>query len=254
MKYTLLVLVFLSSFAFADCEQFTPYGQPTVQTNTTIICRSGYVLDYDLAAKIPKWTAYTTDSKNSTGCAERESSFKPDTSLSPYSQSRIVDYAKSGYDIGHMVPASDMAYSKTTESESFIFSNTSPQVPSLNRGIWKNLETKVKEWAVIREHTLLIYSGNIYTSNSKRIGPDNVVVPDKLWKIIVDTETDETLAYIFTQNNLPSLLPAETSIANIEALTGLRIPVGTANKGAVNHAWDADYTAYHKTKKTSCQL
>ena len=59
-----------------------------------------------------------------------------------------ADYRNSGYDRGHLCPAGDMAFSEIAMSESFYMSNISPQVPSFNRGIWKTLEQKVRDWSL----------------------------------------------------------------------------------------------------------
>ena len=74
------------------------------------------------------------------------------------------DYLKSGYDKGHLAPAADMKYSTTTMKESFYFSNMSPQKPEFNRGIWKELEEQVRNWAQIYD-TVYIVTGPILSDN-----------------------------------------------------------------------------------------
>lgn len=66
-------------------------------------------------------------------------------------------------------------------------SNMSPQHPSLNRGIWKKLEEKVRDWAVDNEE-LYIVTGPIFQEGTeyKTIGPNSVTVPDYYYKVILD--------------------------------------------------------------------
>ena len=68
---------------------------------------------------------------------------------------RDADYKASGYDRGHLAPAADMGWSTQAMQESFYYSNMSPQLPAFNRGIWKQLEELVRDWA-IAEDTILI--------------------------------------------------------------------------------------------------
>lgn len=95
------------------------------------------------------------------------------------------DYAHSGYDRGHMCPSGDMAFSEKAQAETFYMSNITPQKPKFNRGIWKRLEEKVRDWAKEND-SLYIVVGAIYSKRPKRIGRDKVAVPAKFYKVIVD--------------------------------------------------------------------
>ena len=54
------------------------------------------------------------------------------------------DYTNSGYDKGHMYPC-DLAQSYSDMHASFNLKNSVPQDPSLNRGLWKVLESRVSK-------------------------------------------------------------------------------------------------------------
>ncbi len=47
--------------------------------------------------------------------------------------------------------AEDNRCDKQGMDESFYFSNMTPQVPQLNRGVWKSLETEVREAAAVAD-------------------------------------------------------------------------------------------------------
>lgn len=81
--------------------------------------------------------AYTLTAKNlQSKQVRRRDRFKsdPEVKIHPV---RPKDYAKSGYDKGHLAPAADMTYSLASMRNSFLMTNISPQIPGCNRGIWK---------------------------------------------------------------------------------------------------------------------
>ena len=68
--------------------------------------------------------------------------------------------------------------------ESFFMSNISPQSPQLNRGIWKELEELVREWAVT-DSAILIATGPLLSPELKRLGKNRVAIPNAFYKVIV---------------------------------------------------------------------
>lgn len=154
----------------------------------------------------------------------RSNDFQPDPDLEPGQRAELVDYAKSGYDRGHMAPAGDMRWDKDAMTESFFLSNMSPQNGiGMNRGIWKDLEDKVRGWAIARWE-LYIYTGPIYeTGTPKTIGPNHVAVPAHFYKIIFDPIKVEAIAFIMPNaalktKDLPKYI---VTINEIETKTGL---------------------------------
>ena len=92
------------------------------------------------------------------------------------------DYTKSGYDRGHLCPAADMDFNPVAMEESFFMSNISPQAPEFNRGIWKDLETEVRNWAK-KEKKIYVVTGPVFRDNKGTIGEDKVTVPGYFFKI-----------------------------------------------------------------------
>jgi len=147
-----------------------------------VICRKAYAAAPDLDAKVPQWVVYRLRPEDSVGCEPRTNRFEPDQSLPINSRATNRDYARSGYDIGHMANAADMACDPSVQEESFILSNAAPQTPRLNRGAWKLLETYVRAWAH-GGRSMSIYVGGIWNDSSSAIG-NGVKVPDNFYKII----------------------------------------------------------------------
>ena len=86
-------------------------------------------------------------------------------------------------------------------SESFFLTNMIPQVPNNNRGIWKQLETKVRDY-VLKNNDVYVVSGPIYEKGYAVIG-NNVGIPTKVYKVIVDVKNQKSAAYIFPNTPLP---------------------------------------------------
>lgn len=133
------------------------------------------------------------------------------------------DYAKSGYDRGHMAPAADMAFDKRAMQESFYFSNMSPQHPSLNRGAWKELEDCVRDWA-IRDSAVYVVSGNVVAKHPKTIGKKGVAVPSYIYKAVLSPyiASPQAIAFLF-KNEAASGEPYEYAISvdSLERFVGI---------------------------------
>ena len=68
--------------------------------------------------------------------------------------------------------------------ESFYFSNMCPQHPQLNRRGWKNLEEKIRDWA-IADSAVIVICGPIIERESKTIGKNKVAVPQQFFKVVL---------------------------------------------------------------------
>ena len=175
--------------------------------------------------------------KNSSKNASRSNDFRPDPNISTGSAS-LADYKKSGYDRGHLSPAADFAFDEEAMSKTFYMSNMSPQAGSFNRGIWKDLEAQVREWAGIFGRVYVV-SGPILekrASEYKTIGENAVVVPEFYYKVLLaplyadeadkatpeDAESVLALAFIFPNEKCEGTLDDyETTVDEVEARTGL---------------------------------
>lgn len=237
------------------CQQQVPYGIPQASTQGVTICRAGYITLNDPNAKLPVWVSYQLFPEYALGCVPRSNGFAPDQSLPKGSRAELADYAKSGYDIGHVAPNADMSRFNQTELESFLLTNMVPQNASTNRGIIKLSETNIRGWVTQRNHSFVIYSGPIYNSSDKTIGPNHVVVPHAFYKIAIDTVTNEVAGFLIphTGNHGNDLTKFRTPIAQIQSLTGISFAYPTnAVELPLNQIWPVDYKALTDAKRASC--
>lgn len=239
------------------CAHHVPYGIPQIaRPNTQLICRTGYFLQHDSAIKIPLWVSYRLEPARVNGCVPRSNAFAPDQSIPRGARAEMADYAKSGYDIGHVAPNAEQSWDPQVEIESFYLSNMMPQLPGLNRGIWKLLETSVRGWTLQRGHAMIIHAGPIFDErNDKRIGPNGVIVPNAFYKIVIDSVTGETLAFLFPhQGGLGNDLSRfQVSIADIEQLTGIRLGLPrNMPRDRVLPLWPVDFKQVTDSKRAAC--
>lgn len=267
IKRILLTLLFTPLTAFSaqraplpvnDCASQAVYGQPQIsKPDTRLICRQGYFTLNDLQAKIPVWTAWVLTPEHVNGCVKRSNKFAADDSLPPQDQAKPSDYSHSGYDKGHIANDDQQSWDPIVERESFLMTNMTPQLPGLNRGIWKVLETATGAWAFDTGHPLEIYAGPIYQwGKDKTIGKDKVDVPTAFYKIVIDTKTGAVLAFEFPNkpNQGSDIAVGQTTVAHIEIQTGINFPIPvTKMDTAKTSIWPIDLKTVESNKRKVCK-
>ena len=184
-----------------------------------IIHHTGYTVSYNKDLKLPNWVSYELTRKETKGKEKRSNRFITDPQVRGLIAAN-TDYAHSGYDKGHMAPAADMKWSPQAMKESFYISNMSPQHPQLNRRGGKNLEEKIRDWA-IADSAIIIICGPIITGQPKTIGKNKVVVPQKFFKVILSPFVKPMRAIGFLFNNKQSVEPLSTNAETIDSIEHL---------------------------------
>jgi len=267
MKKLLVLFLIACSSAFAweqqaprpvqACAEFVPYGAPVISNrDATAVCRVGYYTVHDNVAKIPVYGVYVLKPENALGCFPRTNAFTADASLPKDKRATPDDYAGTGYDKGHNIPDGDLSYGEYVELESFLMSNMMPQLPNLNRGIWKNLETNVRIWAWQHGHPLQVIVGPIYQYGDPTIGKNQVLVPRAFYKVVIDTVTGEHYAFLFPHKDGLGADPSvvQTTVAEVEKYAGITInlPAGRV-KTEKFPMKPADFGAALNAKKAKCK-
>ena len=170
-------------------------GMTYSQTNDTItIHHKYYTTTFSKSKRFPVVIKYWL-TRSMLDCEQRfkrPKRFKPDPLL-PQFTNLEKDYKHSGYDQGHQMNAYDCGCDSIAMAESFYYSNIAPQLPVLNRGVWKKLETYVRK--LVKEYdSVLVWCGSV-TLENRHIGI--VAVPDYCWKIIYIRKSGIVKAYSF---------------------------------------------------------
>ena len=159
------------------------------------------------------------------GTFERTDNFRKDSMVQAESAT-LLDYRGSGYDRGHLAPAADMAFSQVAMSESFYLSNMSPQNPAFNRGIWRELESRVRAWAneygrVYVVTAAILPPGKAARSSFERIGASGVLIPKRYYKIVYNPTQQAVIAFLLPNIKGEQALPGyAVAVDKIEAATG----------------------------------
>lgn len=240
---SLFILLFTANLIVAKSVEFLP-----VPAND-IVRHTYYTLSYNENYEQANWVYYTlTDSMILNSGQERSNSFKMDKKVVSIS-AKSSDYTNSGYDRGHLCPAGDMGFNELAMQESFLMSNISPQDPGFNRGIWKELESTVRDWAK-KERQIYVVTGPVFSDHKGLIGKEEVLVPGYYFKIIYDpTDIPKMIAFVLpNEKSDRPLTDYAVSIDRAEQLTGfdffLQLPDSMENKleGTVQLAdWFSGY-------------
>lgn len=198
-----------------------PYSKidiPKSQFNEQVISYSGFSLMYSQTHKQPRWVAYELNSSLQLGKYGRLNKFEVDNNIKN-GTATDDDFRYSGYDRGHLAPAADMSYSSKAMAESFLYSNISPQLPSLNRGIWKNLELLVRNWGISSK--LYIVTGPVLNDDLRRLGNNRVSIPNLFYKALLGITKTDTIGIAFIIPNAKSYNEMSSYVCSIDSLENL---------------------------------
>jgi endonuclease G len=184
----------------------------------------GYVVGYSESMDNPLWVSYRIFDVPKLSNGKRPSGFKVDSRTR--AEVRHDDYTNSGYDRGHMAPNYGIAtrYGDEAQQETFLMSNVIPQTPSVNRGIWKDLEMLVAKRYGRYFSEVWVITGPVFQEPVEKM-KSGVPIPSDYYKIIADEQDGElrVLAFLI-ENDCPPytrLTQRLVSVDQIETLTGL---------------------------------
>lgn len=217
-------------------HQLAHTGLPETASCDEVIYHTAYALVYDESHEQAKWVAHMLLPDVATGTEGRTNDFRPDPLIKSGS-AEDEDYALKiktpegkvktegfGYDRGHLAPSADFRYSKKALSESYFYSNMSPQLPGLNRGRWADLEDAMRSACVKHSAPLFVVTGGVLHSILKKLeqGKNKVSIPEYYYKVVLDLEHSEGIAFIMPNSKCEySLKHYVCSVDSVEKVTGI---------------------------------
>ncbi|KIX03962.1 uncharacterized protein Z518_07515 [Rhinocladiella mackenziei CBS 650.93] len=217
------------------------YGSPGPIADMLIT--PSHLSSFNRITRNPHWVAehFTAQSLLLNNGSRRHSVFYEDLSIPPMFRAKLADYARSGYDRGHQVPAADAKWSQAAMDSTFILSNMCPQVgEGFNRDYWAHFEEfcrdLVKKYPSVRVVTGPLYlpkrderDGKWRVSYEVIGNPPNVAVPTHFYKIIFAEEAAHSPTASVA---LGAFVLPNAEIPNQKSLSDFEVPVEAVERAS----------------------
>lgn len=187
---------------------------------TKELCYAVFGVVHSGITRTPLWSAeyLTRDHIASAQNLSRENSFHAESDLPAAQRAELADYARSGYDRGHMAPNGDMP-DRTSQHDSFTLANIVPQDGNNNRYVWAGIEGAVRKLAQ-KEGDLYVITGPAFIgANLQKIG--NVLVPSHIYKVVYSPRQRAGAAYFIENKSTKDY--EVLSIAELEKRIGINL-------------------------------
>ena len=217
-------------------ESLDRVGLPKLQPGEEVVYHSAYALVYAEPYEQAKWVAHIILPDVVKGNEGRSNDFRPDDKIKTGSAVEADYFLKTmqpdssykydafGYDRGHLAPSADFRYSKKALSESYLYSNLSPQVAKLNRGRWAELEDNIRQYVVRNNIAIYVVSGPVLKPGLKKIerGINKVSIPEQYFKVALDMLNHRAIGFLMPNADCEfPVMNYAVSIDSIEAVTGI---------------------------------
>ena len=210
-------------------------GLPTLLPGEEVIMHAAMALVYNEEYEQASWVAHIILPDVVSGMAGRSNDFRPDPLIKTGSAverdylikdtlaNGTYKYDGFGFDRGHLAPSADFRWSKKALSESFYYSNMSPQVADFNRDSWAKLEDLLRAYVQEKKVPLYVLTAPLLRPNLPKIerGVNHVAIPVYYYKIALDPVNKQAIAFLMP--NKKCEYPTEhyaVSIDSLEHLTG----------------------------------
>ncbi|MHC1780105.1 MAG: DNA/RNA non-specific endonuclease [Bacteroidales bacterium] len=219
-----------------------------VNTNSEVVTHTitlsnktvrNYSMLFDKQEKIAYWVAYPHHNSY-IGSTGRTDNWQWDPKFSYSNQANFFS-GINGYDRGHQIPSADRTCSFEANSQTFYFTNMTPQQSSLNQFIWAKLEGQVRTW-MEGSDTLYVVTGAILKTTGKNETVNyatdatggKIAVPNYYYKVLLRLKGSKYDAIGFwlehrSYGNVSASAAETKSIDDIEALTGFDFFSNLAN-------------------------
>lgn len=212
-------------------------GLPALAPGDTLIEHQAYSLVYSEPHEQAKWVAHVIIPAVIDGNVSRSNDFRPDPQVGTGSAVEADYFLKYlqpdssytydgfGYDRGHLAPSADFRWSQTALSESYFYSNMSPQDPNFNRGRWAELEGMLRDYLKRAPQTqLFVVTGPLLHDSLPKVerSVNGLSIPETYFKVVLDYQQQQGIAFLMPNHKMA--YPVETyavPIDSVEALTGL---------------------------------
>jgi endonuclease G len=217
----------LSGLAWAgSCPAYYVDGRlpeirnPKLASATRELCYGEFGVMHSGITRTPLWSAELLKADNVAAAQglTRENSFHAEARLPTTQRAELSDYARSGFDRGHMAPNGDMP-DRASQRDSFTLANMVPQDGDNNRHVWAHIEAAVRKMAK-EEGALYVITGPAFLGGQlRKVG--NVIVPSHLYKVVYSPR--ERAGAVYFVENQPDATPQVLPIPELERMVGINL-------------------------------
>lgn len=196
-------------------------GMPAGVSDTLVRYGEAFAVYFNSTRGIADCAAYELVNNELYGTAERTGEFARDEGVEGCPSP--ADYAGSGMDRGHLVPAADLKWDEEAMRQSFMLTNVAPMQKPLNEGGWAKLEEKVREWTA-RDSALLVFTGPVVSESDTTLSSGRVTVPSAYYKVVMApcVRPMRAIAFIYPNGHSGGRLRQyAVSVDEVEHRTGL---------------------------------
>jgi endonuclease G, mitochondrial len=211
-------------------------GLPSNEKQSNIVWHAAYVLEYDEAFEQARWVAHIITPDVLSGIVSRTNDFRPDSLirsgsaveadyfLKQLQPDSTYKYDAFGYDRGHLAPSADFRWSAKALSESYLYSNMSPQLGAFNREAWASVEDKVRGYLYSNPSSqLYVVTGPVLKEGLPKIerGVNKVSIPEFYWKVAIDPVKKKGIGFIMPNRKITQAVEGfAVTIDSVERYTG----------------------------------
>ncbi len=216
-------------------QRLKEFVLPKIEDSEELIEHKAMMLVYSEQHEQAKWVAHIISTEIINGSGTRSNDFRTDPKIKTgsavqldyyikYERGEELSYDGLGYDRGHLAPSADFKWSKTALSESYFYSNMSPQLGVFNRDGWASLEGAMRSYVYKNNVDLFIITAPVLTNDLEVIerGINQVSIPEYFYKIAYDMQNQKAIAFLVPHKEFEHKLNYyAVSIDSIESLTGI---------------------------------
>ena len=243
-------------------DEMKKVGYPTSKENLTIAEHSALVIGLNEDFKMASWTFHQLLPDVVKGGVTRSNDFRPDPILDGKTAveadyfikekrpDETYDYDGFGFDRGHLAPSADFRWSEKGLSESYYYSNMTPQRPDFNRDSWAEVENLLRTIIENNPQRYFVLTGPVLHDSLPIIerSINQIKIPELHYKIIADLDSDNPKGMAFLMPNKKCERPLfdyVVSIDSVESVTGLNFFPNLDEKTAKLVEEKSDYNAWN---------
>ena len=195
---------------------------------TQALCFKAYALMHSGLSRTPLWSAEHLVRANIEAATQltRVNTFHAEERVAAADRAELADYARSGYDRGHMSPNGDMP-DRTAQGESFSLANMVPQIHANNAGVWAGIEGAARRLA-LQEGNVYVVSGPAFIGRDIASLNGRVLIPTHLWKVVYSPLQRRAGAYLITNDETKTY--SSLSVTELEKILGFNLLPGVSQQ------------------------